>query len=59
LGASWSPDGTLLAIADDWGSLQVFPAWQTLEELIQYARDHAVIRQLTAAERAQFGLAAD
>jgi WD40 repeat protein len=56
MGASWSPDGSLLAIGDMWHHLQVFPAWQTLDELIQYAHEHAVIRQLTDAEREQFGL---
>jgi WD40 repeat protein len=57
VGASWSPDASLLAVGDIRSNLQVYPAWRTLDELIAYAREHAVIRQLTDAEREQFGLA--
>jgi WD40 repeat protein/class 3 adenylate cyclase len=54
--AMWSPDGSLLAITDMSDNVQILPAWQTLDELIQYAREHAVVRELTDAEREQFGL---
>lgn len=30
--------------------------WQTIEELIDYAKECCVFRQLTDAERLQFGL---
>jgi WD40 repeat protein/DNA-binding SARP family transcriptional activator len=56
--AAWSPDGTRIAISSGKGTLQVFPAWQTLEELIAYAKECCVFRELTAEERAQFGLPA-
>ncbi len=54
--ASWSPDGTLIAINDFNGNLQVYPAWQTLDELVAYAKECCLVRELTAEERAQFGL---
>jgi len=54
--ADWSPDEKRIAIADIDGTLRVFPAWQTLQELIDYAKECCVIRELTAEERVQFGL---
>jgi WD40 repeat protein len=54
--ASWSPDGTWLAIGDWDGNLKIYPAWESLEELIDYARDCCVFRELAAEEREQFGL---
>jgi hypothetical protein len=30
--------------------------WQTTQELIDYAKEYCVFRELTEAERAQFGL---
>jgi WD40 repeat protein len=54
--ADWSPDGKRIVIAVDNGTLKVFPAWQTLQELIDYAKECWVIRELTAEERVQFGL---
>jgi hypothetical protein len=38
------------------GRLQVFPAWHSVEELIAYAREHCVFRELTTEERQLFGL---
>jgi uncharacterized protein YjiS (DUF1127 family) len=32
--------------------------WQSTDELIQYAKECCVLRELTPAERQQFGLAA-
>jgi WD40 repeat protein len=55
-GAHWSPDGKRVAISSNDGALRVFPAWQTAQELIDYAREHCVVRELTDAEREQFGL---
>jgi WD40 repeat protein/DNA-binding SARP family transcriptional activator len=54
--ASWSPDGMLIAINDFDGNLKVYPAWQTLDELIAYAKECCLVRELTPEERAQFGL---
>ncbi len=52
----WSPDGTRLGTSSWNGTLKIYPAWQTLEELKTYARECCVIRQLTLEERTQFGL---
>jgi WD40 repeat protein len=57
--ASWSPDGEQIAISDWDGNLSVYPAWQSLEELIARARACCVFRELTREERNQFGLPAD
>jgi hypothetical protein len=38
------------------GALRVFPAWQTTQELIDYAGECCVVRELMEAEREQFGL---
>jgi WD40 repeat protein len=54
--ASWSPDGTLMAVNDFHGNLKVYPAWQTLDELIAYAKECCLVRELIPEERAQFGL---
>ena len=58
--ASYSPDGKKILAGStegDFGSLQVFPTWHSTQELIDYARQHKVFRQLTDEERALFGLA--
>jgi hypothetical protein len=55
-GGSWSPDGKRVAFATSDGALSVFPAWQTLQELIDYAEECCVVRELTAEEQEQFGL---
>jgi hypothetical protein len=34
----------------------VWRVWQTTEELVEYAKECCVIRELTEAERVQFGL---
>jgi hypothetical protein len=54
--ASWSPDGEHIAISDFDGNLKIYPAWQTLEELVGYASECCVVRELTPEERQQFGL---
>ena len=56
--AAWSPDGTRLVTGGDGQEPRVWRVWQSTEELIQYAKECCVARELTAAERQQFGLAA-
>ena len=53
---SWSPDGTAIAIGYANGDLKIFPAWESVEELVAYAKAHCVLRALTPEERTQFGL---
>jgi WD40 repeat protein/DNA-binding SARP family transcriptional activator len=52
----WSPDGTAIAIGYFDGDLKIYPAWQSLEELVTYAKDCCVFRELTPEERTKFGL---
>jgi WD40 repeat protein len=54
----WSPDGQFVVIHGiDSNSIPVIRrAWQSTEELIEYAYECCVWRELTAGERAQFGL---
>jgi WD40 repeat protein len=54
--AAWSPDEKRIALTSSDGSLQVFPAWQTTQELIDYAHQCCIIRELTDSERELFGL---
>jgi WD40 repeat protein/DNA-binding SARP family transcriptional activator len=54
----WSPDGQQLITAGGFQVPGVRRAWQSTEELIEYARECCVFRELTAAERAQYGLPA-
>jgi WD40 repeat protein len=51
----WSPDGKYVA-ATGYNNLIIRRAWQSTQELIDYARECCMFRQLTEAERAQFGL---
>jgi transcriptional regulator with XRE-family HTH domain len=52
-----SPDGTALALAQNPnGPVKVQWIWQSMDELIDYARECCVFRELTPAEREQFGL---
>jgi WD40 repeat protein len=53
----WSPDGQHLAIVGSETLVSVWRVWQSTDELIQYAKECCVLRELTAAERQQFGLA--
>ena len=54
--AKWSPDGRLISIMG-WDTLvSVWRVWQSTDELIAYAKENYVFRQLTEAERQQFGL---
>jgi WD40 repeat protein len=54
--ADWSPDGTRIVVSSWDGTAKVFPAWQTTQELIDYAKEYYVVRELTDTEREQFGL---
>jgi WD40 repeat protein len=59
LEADLSPDGTRIAVNfAPGGLLKAYPAWQTLEELTDYARECCVVRELTEAEREMLGLPA-
>jgi WD40 repeat protein len=53
---SWSPDGTSIATALWNGDLRVYPACESLEDLVAYAKACCVLRELTPEERAQYGL---
>lgn len=56
----WSPDGQYLLVAignmTTSGRADVWRVWQSTQELIDYAMECCVFRELTEAERAQFGL---
>jgi WD40 repeat protein len=54
--AAYSPDGGQVLIASHLGTLKIFPTWHSAQELIDYAKECCVIRELTAEEREQFGL---
>lgn len=50
----WSPDGKY--VAGDITTTIIRHAWQTTQELIDYANECCVMRELTPEERQQFGL---
>jgi WD40 repeat protein len=54
--AQWSPDGQHLAIFGLDTLVSVWRVWQSKEELVDYAKENYIIRELTEAERQQFGL---
>jgi WD40 repeat protein len=58
--ALWSPDGQHVVVTIGNiigpGRSGVWRVWQTTQELIDYAKECCVFRDLTDAERAQFGL---
>jgi WD40 repeat protein len=51
-----SPDGTQMLLATNDGKTSLYPTWQTSEELIAYAKECCLVRELTAEEREVFGL---
>ena len=53
-----SPDETRIVTGGYDSPVRVYPAWTTLEALIEYAREHCAVRELTDAERELFGLPA-
>jgi WD40 repeat protein/class 3 adenylate cyclase len=57
--AWWSPDGKHLAIAGLETLVSVWRVWQTTDELIAYAKECCLFRELTLEERQQFGLSAE
>lgn len=54
--ASWSPQGTAIAFSNYYRDLAVYPIWQSLDELIDFAKSCCLIGSLTAEERLEFGL---
>jgi WD40 repeat protein len=52
----WSPDGNYVIAGGYFNPPVVRHAWQSTEELIEYAKECCVTRELTDAERQQFGL---
>jgi WD40 repeat protein len=57
---AWSPDGhhllTTIISTDMDSKSGVWRVWQTTEDLVKYARECCVFRDLTPEEREQFGL---
>jgi WD40 repeat protein len=54
--ARWSPDGKYVAVGMEATPTEVWRVWQSTEEPVDYAKECCVFRELTAAEREQFGL---
>jgi WD40 repeat protein len=56
----WSPTGDLLAVGlwsfDTPSKTEVWRVWQSTEDLVAYAKECCVFRELTPEERSQFGL---
>jgi hypothetical protein len=53
----WSPDGTHVIVTGDGLNEPVIKrVWRSTEELIEYAYDCCISRQLTPDERVRFGL---
>jgi WD40 repeat protein len=53
----WSPDGTRVLTTGVFDAPDIHPVWQSTGDLITYARECCVFRDLTPEEREQFGLA--
>jgi WD40 repeat protein/DNA-binding SARP family transcriptional activator len=56
--SEWSPDGTRVMVAGSFLVPEIRRVWPSTEALVAYAQEHCVLRELTAEERAQFGLPA-
>ena len=56
--SKWSPDGTQVIVAGSFPVPEIRRVWPSTEALVAYAQEHCVQRELTAEERAQFGLPA-
>jgi WD40 repeat protein len=54
----WSPDGASLLISTS-DRLFVLPVWNSTQELIDYARECCLVRELTPAELEFFGLSSN
>jgi len=53
---AWSPDGTSLVGSGLLPSIEIYRVWQTTEDLVKYAKECCIVRELTQDERQQFGL---
>jgi WD40 repeat protein len=53
--AAYSPDGKRVLVGGQ-SKFQIYPTWHSTEELIDYAYDCCVFRELTPEEREVFGL---
>jgi WD40 repeat protein len=53
----WSDDGQYLLVSGMFTTPFIKRVWQSTDELIQYVKECCVLRELTLAERQQFGLA--
>ncbi len=53
---TWSPDGTHIVTASWDSTAKIWRAFQTTNDLIAYARDCCVVRELTSEERAMLNL---
>jgi hypothetical protein len=53
---NWSPDGKYIIAGGYFNPPVVRRAWQSTEELIAYAKECCVARELMPEERQQFGL---
>ncbi len=51
--AAWSPDGTMIVTVSEDGTAKVWPAWQTPQDLIDYAYQCCVSRGFTPQETGQ------
>ena len=54
--ARWSPDGRYVAVAMETTPAEIWRVWQSTEELVAYAQECCVFRELTVAERERFAL---
>jgi hypothetical protein len=45
-----------MVISTNDGKTSLYPAWQTKEELIDYAKECCLVHELTPEEREVFGL---
>jgi len=52
----WSPDGSRVLATGHFPAPDIRPVWQSTEELMAYAYECCVLRELTPEEREQFGL---
>jgi len=53
--AAYSPDGSRVLVGGQ-SKFQIYPTWYSTQELIDYAYECCVFRELTAEEREVFGL---
>ena len=56
MSVNWSPDGNYVIVAGYFNTPVVRRVWRSTDELIAYAKECCVTRELTDAERQQFSL---